>query len=405
MIKPTASTHVQIRLFFLRDVLEGKCYICAHNAPFDMAFLKNTLERFGYTGNICYIDTLSLSRNLIKGLPNYKQETLAKYFGLENQKAHRAFADAKICGSIFLRLLKLKEDDIEKERIREEKCRPIDVEREAFAIIAKAMKRNGCDTENIRTYRNSSNYVDVLDVFTIFRFKIGKNKSYIVIPKSYASGITKYEDCTIYEGVENVRLLFEDPFELENYGYIFAAIYNDVIRSQKQYMNRYEADFLAQANLTKISDSELEQLIEDAKRRQEQFLYLQKIELQRKAEQEALNEAKKAEKARLKAEVEERKKRKLIAQIEQQNTIKKMLENSEKISEEDVLKISELSSSQGKRAVVQMDDEGHILRIFESVSAASKTINLAPKTIRDVANGKYKHAGGFCWKYADEMTI
>ena len=68
------------------------------------------------------------------------------------------------------------------------------MEREAFAIIAKAMKRNGCDTENIRTYRNSSNYVDVLDVFTIFRFKIGKNKSYIVIPKSYASGITKYED-------------------------------------------------------------------------------------------------------------------------------------------------------------------------------------------------------------------
>lgn len=390
---------------FLGDVLEGKCYICAHNASFDMDFLKNTLERFGYSGNILYIDTLSLSRHLIKGLPNYKQETIANYFGLHNQNAHRAVTDAEICGNIFLNLLELMKNEIEKEIIRAANCKPSDEEREVFAIIAKAMKMNGCSVKNIRTYRNSSNYVDVLDVYTIFKFKIAKKKSYIVIPRQYAYGIDKFEDCTNSEGTENIRLIFEDPFELEKYGHVFAAIYKDVIRSQGQHMNRYEADFLAQANLTGFSEAELEQLIEDAKKRQERNAGLRELEKQMKAEQEAVNEAKKAERARLKAEAEEKKQRKSDAQREQQNAVKKMLENANNLSKEEIYRISELSSSQGKRAVIQMDDEGHILRIFESVSEASKTVGLAPKTIRDAANGRYKHAGGFCWKYADEVSI
>ena len=46
----------------------------------------------------------------------------------------------------------------------------------------------------------------------------------------------------------------------------------------------------------------------------------------------------------------------------------------------------------------------NLVKIYESISEASKAIGIAPKTIRDVANGKYKHGGGFCWKYADQLT-
>ncbi len=41
--------------------------------------------------------------------------------------------------------------------------------------------------------------------------------------------------------------------------------------------------------------------------------------------------------------------------------------------------------------------------IYQSVSEASNYVGVSPKTIRDVANGKYKHGGGFCWKYADQL--
>lgn len=65
--------------------------------------------------------------------------------------------------------------------------------------------------------------------------------------------------------------------------------------------------------------------------------------------------------------------------------------------------IVETSRKKGMRAIIQMDDECHIIKIYESVTKAAKTIGLNSKTIRDAAKGKYKHAGGYCWKYVDEV--
>lgn len=80
-----------------------------------------------------------------------------------------------------------------------------------------------------------------------------------------------------------------------------------------------------------------------------------------------------------------------------------MLESGHPFTFEEIQSIAIHSAENGKRAVLQLDDDGNILKIYESVAEASKRIGLAPKTIRDVANGKYKHGGGFCWKYADEI--
>ena len=51
------------------------------------------------------------------------------------------------------------------------------------------------------------------------------------------------------------------------------------------------------------------------------------------------------------------------------------------------------------RPILQMDDSGIVLREFPSVSAAAQTVGVSQKCIRDAANGKQKHASGFCWKY------
>lgn len=92
---------------FLGDALHKGTVICAHNAPFDMKFLSATLARLGYVGKIHYVDTLTLSRNFIYGLENYKQDTVARYFNIVNNQAHRAVSDAITCGSILWNLLQI----------------------------------------------------------------------------------------------------------------------------------------------------------------------------------------------------------------------------------------------------------------------------------------------------------
>ena len=389
---------------FWGEVLDGRIYICAHNATFDIAFLRNTLERLGYSGSLLYIDTLTLSRKLIKGLPNYKQETVAEYFGIKNTRMHRATTDAVTCGEILAKLLELKGEEIEKEKIKEEKSRPTDEEREVFAVIADSMRMNGCNIHNLRAYRNTANYVHVLDVYTVLKYKIGKKKSFILIPKAYENEIEQIEECTNTEGKTNIRLLFNDPFELVRYGQLFSKIYSDMMASQGIYMNQYEAEFLAQANLTSFTDCEIEECLEKAKQRKILRAELQEKELQRKIEQEAEAIAKKE--AKLKArEAEKKKKEDVAAAItKQRELVKELCDYQGVVTKEDVLKISKLSSEMGKRAVLQLNDDGQIIKIYESVSEASKSVGIAPKTIRDVANGKYKHGGGFCWKYADQLT-
>ena len=98
---------------FLGDALKQQTTICAHNASFDMNFLSETLMRLGYDGKISYVDTLSLSRSLIKGLHNYKQDTVAMYFDLVNNQSHRAVTDAEICGKILWNLLQIEEKEEE----------------------------------------------------------------------------------------------------------------------------------------------------------------------------------------------------------------------------------------------------------------------------------------------------
>lgn len=56
------------------------------------------------------------------------------------------------------------------------------------------------------------------------------------------------------------------------------------------------------------------------------------------------------------------------------------------------------------RKVVQLNDDGEIITIFESLSDAVKATGTNSKSIRDCCNGIQKHAGGFVWKYADDNT-
>lgn len=55
------------------------------------------------------------------------------------------------------------------------------------------------------------------------------------------------------------------------------------------------------------------------------------------------------------------------------------------------------------RAICQLDDAGNVIAVYDSLSQAVETIGVSSKSIRDAANGVQKHAGGFCWKYKDQL--
>ena len=105
---------------FIEEALNGEVIICAHNADFDMNFLKTTFRRLGISANIKYVDTLEISRACLYGIENHKQGTIADYFGIENNSSHRADSDAEVCGNILINLIPLIAEKIEKEQIRKE---------------------------------------------------------------------------------------------------------------------------------------------------------------------------------------------------------------------------------------------------------------------------------------------
>ncbi len=80
--------------------------LVAHNANFDVNFInKNYKDLFNDELDLSYIDTVTMAQLLMKGVKNYKLNTLSASLGISLDNHHRAVDDAKACTSIFQHLL------------------------------------------------------------------------------------------------------------------------------------------------------------------------------------------------------------------------------------------------------------------------------------------------------------
>ncbi len=87
---------------FIKDSI-----IIGHNVHFDLRFLQAELERAGLQAvSNPAIDTLGFSRWVFPDFPKFNQPFLADFFKINITAAHRAYDDAKVCGNIFLELIK-----------------------------------------------------------------------------------------------------------------------------------------------------------------------------------------------------------------------------------------------------------------------------------------------------------
>ena len=82
----------------------GDRVIVAHNADFDLTFIQRACDQLGIAHSFTYVDTLTISQNLMPELPKYKLDVVAKAFGLGDFNHHRAADDAVICGKIMANL-------------------------------------------------------------------------------------------------------------------------------------------------------------------------------------------------------------------------------------------------------------------------------------------------------------
>jgi DNA polymerase III epsilon subunit-like protein len=80
------------------------CLVVAHNASFDLSFLKMELARAGREmPTMPFVDTRDLAREAFPGKQSYKLQDLARELGLKAENAHRAVDDARLCMELFAR--------------------------------------------------------------------------------------------------------------------------------------------------------------------------------------------------------------------------------------------------------------------------------------------------------------
>ena len=92
----------------------GNSILIAHNAEFDISFLRNKMKKWlNKDIDNFVICTLLISRDILPNLENHKLPTIGHYFGLETANRHRAIGDSTLTYEIWLKLLeKLKDKKI-----------------------------------------------------------------------------------------------------------------------------------------------------------------------------------------------------------------------------------------------------------------------------------------------------
>lgn len=82
------------------DFIKGSVLV-AHNAPFDMGFLKQNAKLLGYEFDYTYLDTLSLAKDLFPDYKKYKLGKIAENLGIKVEVAHRALDDVDTTVKVF----------------------------------------------------------------------------------------------------------------------------------------------------------------------------------------------------------------------------------------------------------------------------------------------------------------
>lgn len=79
--------------------------IVSHNAAFDSSFLHHACKRCDILKlQNQFADTMILAKRRLKKLRNYKLQTIAQYYGIDEVQQHRALPDCKLTAQVYEKL-------------------------------------------------------------------------------------------------------------------------------------------------------------------------------------------------------------------------------------------------------------------------------------------------------------
>ncbi len=87
--------------------------LAAHNAEFDIGFIREGCRREGLDFDPTYVDTLILAQNLLPELGKYKLDIVAEHLKLPAFQHHRASDDAAACGLFLPHFFKRMEEELD----------------------------------------------------------------------------------------------------------------------------------------------------------------------------------------------------------------------------------------------------------------------------------------------------
>lgn len=88
------------------EFVANACLV-AHNADFDLGFLRENAKKINYKITNRVVDTLKLSRILLKKLRRHRLNVIARELNISLENHHRAMDDARATAKIFLKFIEL----------------------------------------------------------------------------------------------------------------------------------------------------------------------------------------------------------------------------------------------------------------------------------------------------------
>ncbi len=85
----------------------GDAVLVAHNANFDMSFIKENAKRQQIPVDFTYVDTVGIARMLLTGQAKYTLDAVAKTLKISLENHHRAVDDAECTAQIFTKFIEM----------------------------------------------------------------------------------------------------------------------------------------------------------------------------------------------------------------------------------------------------------------------------------------------------------
>ncbi|MFB6586166.1 3'-5' exonuclease [Bacillus thuringiensis] len=211
---PTIEEVLPLFLAFLHTNV-----IVAHNASFDMRFLKSNVNMLGLPEpepENKVIDTVFLAKKYMKHAPNHKLETLKRMLGIR-LSSHNAFDDCITCAAVYQKCAAIEEEG--QRKVNKVSLDEIVV----YEAVKEMLARNKRNVEWLRCM-NVGSYLDIKAFYPVMRVKVKGRKKYVLteILEDDVKEICTSLKCepALKSEVGNTRIMLnglEDVMKLESY--------------------------------------------------------------------------------------------------------------------------------------------------------------------------------------------